>query len=250
MDIEIVWRNIRKMEGFTLKSIREGRDIKVISVNEKRIKVELQSGTTKSWPFHKIKQLVDAMSTSIPVHVDSILGGGGSSRNIPETILANLSDVEHLDIEEKKHIVWVKVDSHNLGSTKEVEQEHIEKYRIKLMQAEILKHGYAVVFCSDLSSATTFYENAMKAISARASSHTILKSAGAAVILRLATEEFLIGKTIPLMIVDNIDEYIKNLRKYNVDFRYKKIRGDLSLPDQILVSDKSGLTIMISEPFE
>lgn len=52
--------------------------------------------------------------------MDTVLGGSGSSRNQPETILANLPYIEYTYIDRKKHLVLRDEPTHVIGTLKEV----------------------------------------------------------------------------------------------------------------------------------
>jgi len=55
------------------------------------------------------------------VHVDEVLHGSGTSRNQPETILANLPYVEWLKLDNKKHIAFVGKNTHLYGTLKQMD---------------------------------------------------------------------------------------------------------------------------------
>ncbi|MEP2944659.1 MAG: hypothetical protein ABJN11_10340 [Lentilitoribacter sp.] len=128
---EDVLTDIEKMSGLLLKSIKSGADITIESVNweEERIALKNSADKVKSRPFAEIEKLWNALCEKPAIHVDSELGGSGSSRNQPETILANLPYVEFFKLNRKKHLTFVDDPSHHFGSLKEVDA--IEREKIK-----------------------------------------------------------------------------------------------------------------------
>jgi len=128
--IEEVFQDISNMIGITLASIRPGADITISSVDFDGTKLELKtsSGATRSRPFSEIEAILRFLNSEKVAHVDTVLGGSGSSRNQPETILANLPYIEYTYIDRKKHLVLRDEPTHELGTLKEVSQ--IEAARI------------------------------------------------------------------------------------------------------------------------
>ena len=55
------------------------------------------------------------------VHVDEALHGSGTSRNQPETILANLPYVEWLKVNGKKNLAFVNKQTHPYGTLREMD---------------------------------------------------------------------------------------------------------------------------------
>lgn len=111
------------MEGKRLKSISGRSDIELVRIDHdyERLELRTTAGSVKYWTLAKLRQIVEKMALNAPVHVDSVLGGGGSSRNQPETVLANMPDVEWLLLNDHKHIVWVGKQTHDLGTLKQVD---------------------------------------------------------------------------------------------------------------------------------
>lgn len=67
---------------------------------------------------------------SLPAaHVDSVLGGSGSSRSQPETILANLPYVEWLTVAGKKNIAYVGDDTHEKGTLHKMDDDKAAEYQ-------------------------------------------------------------------------------------------------------------------------
>lgn len=117
--------------GVMLNSI-SGRatPFKVTEVNFERRNFYIDlNGKQKSRPFDELERIWQEMRSKPAVHVESFLGGSGSSRNQPETILANLPYVEWLLISGKKHISYVDEDTHEFGTIKEMEETRAEEYK-------------------------------------------------------------------------------------------------------------------------
>jgi hypothetical protein len=79
-----------------------------------------------------MKRIWEALRHEPAVHVDSLLGGSGSSRNQPETLLANLPYVEWLRIDGRKHLAFVGRPTHDLGTLKEMDPLRAEELRLRM----------------------------------------------------------------------------------------------------------------------
>ena len=90
--------------------------------------LRFSGGKMKSRPFDEIERIWQEMTSRPAVHVESFLGGSGSSRNQPETVLANLPYVEWLQISGKKHIAYVDEDTHGYGTLQQMEDARMEEY--------------------------------------------------------------------------------------------------------------------------
>lgn len=134
MDFNTLIDDIERLSGKELQSIVKGSEIVVDSVDRdaESILLHTVSGRSGRRSFAEIKRLWNALKKREAVHVDSALGGSGSSRNQPETILANLPYVEWLKLDGKKHVVYVGDNTHESGSLKEMtvkEYEEMQKER-------------------------------------------------------------------------------------------------------------------------
>ncbi|MCP2230636.1 DUF262 domain-containing protein [Erwinia aphidicola] len=65
-------------------------------------------------------------------NVEQTLYGSSSSRNHPETILANLPYIQHFKYERKKHLLFRKKRTHTAGTLNEVSSEEFLKIREKI----------------------------------------------------------------------------------------------------------------------
>lgn len=247
MNIQQVWEDMRKMQGEPLMSILKGRDIEIVEVTDKNISVKGKKVKQSTWSYNKMYKLVQAMSSGVPIHVDTVLNGSGSSRNQPETLLANLPYVEWLIIDKKKHVVWVKQETHRLGTTKEVDKDMVELHKKRLLQANANKQGHMVVFTRDLPSATAFYKELLDVTPVQQDpTHTMIKKDGLTLILRVTPEGFQDGQAIPMIVVDDIDEYVRSLGSESGKYRMTLIPGKLSVPDQMLIEDLNCLQSIIA----
>lgn len=115
--------DIKKLIGLDLQSIRPGANIRIIEVDEERSCLILQTsaGVTRSRPLGELQLIWNEMNRLPAVHVDEVLHGSGTSRNQPETILANLPYVEWLKLDHKKHIAFVGKNTHPYGTLKQMD---------------------------------------------------------------------------------------------------------------------------------
>ena len=104
----------------------------VISLDDDRRSYFLQlegSTKTKSRPYDELERIWQEMTSKPAVHVESFLGGSGSSRSQPETVLANLPYVEWLQINGKKHIAYIDEDTHEYGTLKQMDEVRSDDYK-------------------------------------------------------------------------------------------------------------------------
>jgi hypothetical protein len=111
---------LKRMAGMKLESISGRSGITLLEVTDDHLSVGTLQGA-KSRPVAELKRIARRMDLMAPIHVDSVLMGSGSSRNQPETILANMADVEWLTLNGRKHIIWVGRDTHQPGTIKELD---------------------------------------------------------------------------------------------------------------------------------
>ncbi len=130
--VEEVIRDIAEhLKGIPLNSI-SGRAVpfSVYEVDfiKRNYLIQLSEGTIKSRPLDEIERIWKEMISKSAVHVESLLGGSGSSRNQPETILANLPYVEWLPFNGKKHIAYVGKNTHEYGTLKQMSNDMMYEY--------------------------------------------------------------------------------------------------------------------------
>lgn len=87
------------------------------------------SEKVKSRPYDELERIWQEMTSKPAVHVESFLGGSGSMRSQPETVLANLPYVEWLTIGGKKHIAYIDEDTHEYGTLKQMDITRTEDYK-------------------------------------------------------------------------------------------------------------------------
>jgi hypothetical protein len=123
MNWEKTLERLKKLERKKLKSISGKADINLGTVSEDSVTIlgRDKSGKKKESrrSIEKLREYAAKMDLDTPVHADVAVVGGGSSRSYPETILANMPDVEWTRINKRKHIVWVGKDTHPLGTLRE-----------------------------------------------------------------------------------------------------------------------------------
>ena len=132
LKVEEVIRDIAEhLKGIPLNSI-SGRAVpfSVCEVDfiKRNYLIQLSEGTIKSRPLDEIERIWKEMISKSAVHVESLLGGSGSSRNQPETILANLPYVEWLPFNGKKHIAYVGKNTHEYGTLKQMSNDMMYEY--------------------------------------------------------------------------------------------------------------------------
>lgn len=130
---------LNDLVGKELPSIKKGAEITLTKVDRKTMRVELMigSGKLKTRPFSELQEIWKALQSSPAVHVDSLLGGSGSSRNQPETIMANLPFVAWGRIDGKKHLVLLRERTHAPGTLDELDAVALQQVRLQLAAATI-----------------------------------------------------------------------------------------------------------------
>lgn len=130
---EIV-KDLHKLAGVQLSSLSgQAKKITVTEVNEdeRRVCLSVEDGSTDSRSFEEFEKITNALRENIFVHVDSVLGGSGSSRNRPETIMASLPYIECAQHDGKKCLVYVGEDTHEIGTLKRMSKDEAEAFELK-----------------------------------------------------------------------------------------------------------------------
>ena len=128
--------DLETLKGLPLSSISGQAvpfSIEEIDRESGRIVLNVNGGK-KSRPLEELRKIWEVMCSQPAAHVDSVLSGSGSSRNQPETILANLPYVEWVLIGGKKNIAYVGESTHQKGSLKQMPSERAEKYQELMAQ--------------------------------------------------------------------------------------------------------------------
>lgn len=147
MKFDEVVHDIKQLVGIKLRSIRPGSDLTLTLVDNHQGRIELtdSSGNRRPRPLAQFRQVWEQLCEKKAVHVDSVLGGSGSSRNQPETILANLPYVEWLPLNGKKHIIYVGKPTHALGTLKQMDNLAAHALRDAIRAAQALMPAAIIV---------------------------------------------------------------------------------------------------------
>ena len=131
MKFEEIISDIKKLVGIKIRSIRAGADITLTEVDVRENRLELIDffQNCRSRSLAELHRVWEQLCLHRAVHVDSVLGGSGSSRNQPETILANLPDVEWLILNGRKHLSFVGKPTHALGDLKQMDSLAVHALR-------------------------------------------------------------------------------------------------------------------------
>lgn len=123
MNFKNVENDLQKLIGMKLNSVRQGAEIEILEIDLEKDNLILRtaSGQKRSRPLEELRKIWDQMMIKPAVHVEGVLHGSGTSRNQPETILANLPYVEWLKIDNKKHIAYVGGNTHPYGTIKHMD---------------------------------------------------------------------------------------------------------------------------------
>lgn len=161
MNFSDLLNDIDRLKGKRLGSLNKGSNLIVTKVNRAEEKVELTTldGTHKTRPFSELRLLWDKLNQLPAVHVDSALGGSGSSRNQPETILANLPYIEYLRIDNKKHISLLQKDSHEIGTIRRMDPIAAETVKSQHRKRALTSTTSVIVVTGDIRIATQMFED-------------------------------------------------------------------------------------------
>lgn len=115
--------DIKKLIGLELQSIRPGAKLTIQEVDDAKgyLTLKTAQGQYRTRPISELQTIWDELIRTSVVHVEGVLHGSGTSRNQPETILANLPYIEWLKINNKKHIAFVGKGTHAYGTLKRMD---------------------------------------------------------------------------------------------------------------------------------
>ncbi|OAB43479.1 hypothetical protein [Paenibacillus glacialis] len=151
--------DIEKLIGLELESIKKGANLTITGIDRatKRVELVTSLGKVKTRPFSELNKIWDELCTSPAAHVDSVLRGSGSSRNQPETIMANLPYIEWFFINGKKHLALIKGATHGYGSLLRMNEiKAVEvKDRMFAMDKNVCE---IIVITEDIKSTANTYE--------------------------------------------------------------------------------------------
>ena len=134
MDFNDLLNDIAKLEGFNLQSIRPGANISIEKVDIKQGKIVVINSSGKEFnrSITEFQRIWEELISEPAVRVEEVLRGSGSSRNQPETIIANLPYIEWLKITNKKHIAFVQKATHPFGTLKEMDEISAESIKERI----------------------------------------------------------------------------------------------------------------------
>lgn len=155
MDFTQLIDDLKMLEGLTLSSIRPGAELVIEKVDAEQGKILISSKNKRvqSRPLSEFQKLWDELCSSPAIHVDEVLHGSGSSRNQPETILANLPYIEWLKINNKKHISYVGKPTHSYGTIKRMANEQASEVSSKYLSSTTSALPLILVVAKDIASA-------------------------------------------------------------------------------------------------
>jgi hypothetical protein len=158
MTFEDIINDIEKMVGLKLQGIGKNVDLTLTKVDKvnKRIEIITSQNIKKTRPFSEFKKIWDALCTSPAIHVDSIFKGSGSSRNQPETIIANLPYVEWLFLDGTKHLALMKDLTHDYGTLSKMNEIKAVEIKDKLKQYNTVIE--VIIVTDEIREATTQFE--------------------------------------------------------------------------------------------
>lgn len=147
--------DVAKLVGKKLCSVKPGSDLILTKFDKKNKTIEVldKNGRCRTRPLSELQKIWSELRRGVPVHVDSALGGSGSSRNQPETVLANLPYVEWLSINGRKHLFLSRERTHELGMLKKMDSLQAQKLQINKGQKKDQKVNSIIVF-NDIYKAT------------------------------------------------------------------------------------------------
>ena len=139
MTFNDVKKDIVKLIGLDLESVRPGAGIRILNVDEEQgnLQLETVSGQVRSRPLLELERIWNELQKSPAVHVDKVLNGSGTSRNQPETILANLPYIEWAKIHNKKHLIFVKEKTHPYGTLRQMDKAASAKLSVLIDDSQI-----------------------------------------------------------------------------------------------------------------
>lgn len=150
MNFDNVENDLQKLVGIKLNSIRQGAEIEILEIDIEKDNLILKtiSGKKRSRSIEELRRIWNQMMIKPAVHVEGVLHGSGTSRNQPETILANLPYVEWLKIDNKKHIAYVGENTHPYGTIKQMDSIKATEIASQLNLSDSIKNSFSTVIVS------------------------------------------------------------------------------------------------------
>ena len=116
-----------------------------------RLIIRTKKGDVRSRPLDELRRIWEALQKESAIHVDKVLNGSGTSRNQPETILANLPYIEWLKIDNKKHIAYVGESTHPFGTLKKMDPLKAVEITAELHSNHIRNRFSAMIASKDIN---------------------------------------------------------------------------------------------------
>lgn len=142
MNLKELLNDISKLIGLPLSSVNANSDklltLLELDTNEGKYFVKPATGKKASRNIYEFEYILRDLLEFGYANVESSLGGSGSSRQHPETILSNLPYIEYFKYKNKKHILLVDKPSHDFGTLKEATSNELRKVRAALAAREKL----------------------------------------------------------------------------------------------------------------
>lgn len=150
MNFKNVENDLQKLVGMKLNSVRQGAEIEILEIDLEKDNLILKtvSGQKRSRPIEELRKIWNQMMIKPAVHVEGVLHGSGTSRNQPETILANLPYVEWLKIDNKKHIAYVGGNTHPYGTIKRMDSMKVVEIASQMRLSCSVKSSFATAIVS------------------------------------------------------------------------------------------------------
>ena len=209
MKFEDVLNDIEKMIGMRLEAVNSKTGfIELISISREaqNIHVKQNSGRSVSRPFSQLKTIWGHLSQNRTVNVELVLEGSGSSRNILETVFANLPYVEHFKYSRKKHLFLSPENTHELGTLKQVRGSESRKIRSVLDNLENFEFPS---FSNEFRNALLILEESVRELKTKYSGEFNAGKISQAGEL-LSNLQSKLDNTFMLPLGDDFDNYAKN----------------------------------------
>jgi len=143
MNLKELLNDILKLIGLTLAPVNSNSEtITLIELDKDSGKyyVKPVSGKKVSRNIHEFEHILKDLLEFGYANVESSLGGSGSSRHHPETILSNLPYIEHFKYKNKKHILLLDNPTHDYGTLKEASGIELRKVKAALTAKDTLNY--------------------------------------------------------------------------------------------------------------
>lgn len=141
MNLQTLLIDLTNLIGTPLRPINSNADsITLIEIDTQtgRYFVKPNNGKKVSRNITEFESILNDLLEFGYANVETSLGGSGSSRHHPETLLSNLPYIEFFKYKNKKHIFLTENNTHDYATIKEVSNYDLRKIRIALTSRENL----------------------------------------------------------------------------------------------------------------